>query len=171
MSFSSLFLESFTLCSFRNAAFVFPAGLFDFGLLWVSSGYLGKNGCPLSISVFRFRLFSSFSLSASDLGNHGQIRCESLSGRFHGRTPFFLLGYFSTGSKVVVVNNLFLWKISSLFSNWFCLVSFAAARLSSGVDFGIHRLCIRRDDAVPLQVLQILYVVEEIPRILEVDWV
>ena len=108
MSFSSLLLESFTLCSFRNAAFVLPVGLFDSGLIRVSSGYLGKNGCPLSISLFRFRLFLSFSSSASDLGNHGQTLCGSLSGWFHGRTPFFLLGYFSTGSKVVVVNNLFL---------------------------------------------------------------
>ena len=72
MSFSSLLLESFALCSFRNVALVFPTGFFTSGLLRVSFGYLRKNGRPLSISVSHFRLFLSFSLPASDLGNDGQ---------------------------------------------------------------------------------------------------
>ena len=128
MGFSSLLFESFTLCSFRNVDFVFPVDSFTSRSLRFSFGYLGKNGRPLSISLFNFRLFLSFSSSATDLGNHGQTRFGLLSGRFHGCTIFFLLCHFPTGREVVVLRSLFLWKVSSFFSNWFYSVK--AARLS-----------------------------------------
>ena len=52
-------------------------------LLVVSSGCLGNNGYPMSISAFHFCLFFSFSLSASDLVSHDQTQFGSLSGRSH----------------------------------------------------------------------------------------
>ena len=73
-----------SLSTFQSVSFLITSKfclLLD--LLVVSSGCLGNNGYPMSISAFHFCLFFSFSLSASDLVSHDQTQFGSLSGRSH----------------------------------------------------------------------------------------